>query len=99
MEIQEKQTKNEVLIITTKGCEACNILKNIMAAVTKCSKVQFELNLKDVSEVNKLWLKRNKVTDFPTTFLMQNDIIKHSFVGTLPSVVILRYINVLFHSN
>lgn len=97
MKQKMERTVNKVFIITTKGCEACNVLNNIMSEVIKASKVSFEFVTKDVSEVDKTWLKQNKVKDFPTTFLIQNDSIRHSFVGTLPFIVILRYINVLFH--
>ena len=93
------QTKvNKILLITTKGCEGCGIAtKLIVEAIESRPEIPVEFVSKDISEFNKKWLKQNKISDFPTTILMQNDIIKFSFVGTRPSVVIARWIEVYFN--
>lgn len=88
---------NQILLVTTKGCEGCGIVTRLIEeAINSRPEKTIEFVSKDVSEFSKKWLKQNKVTDFPTTFLIQNDSIRFSFVGTKPAVVIARWIDVYF---
>lgn len=90
----KKEKENKILLITTRGCEGCAIISKLIHEAISISKIRITFETKDVKEVDKKFLKQNKVTDFPTVFLMQNDDIKFSFVGTRPSIVISRWIDV-----
>ena len=95
MIVGKKNNVNKVLLITTKGCEGCSILKRLIPEAISMSNVLIEsFEIKDVSEIDKRFLKVNKVKDFPTTFLIQNDKVKFSFKSTRPAIVIARFIEV-----
>ena len=94
---KKKNNINKVLLITTKGCEGCSILKRLIPEAISMTNVLIEsFEIKDVSEIDKSFLKINKVKDFPTTFLIQNDKVKFSFKSTRPAIVIARFIEVHF---
>ena len=66
----------KILLITTKHCEACNIAeKNIKQAMSQSSK-KITLEVKDIAEMDKKFLKDNKITDFPTVVYIKDDVIK-----------------------
>lgn len=86
----------KILLITTKNCEACNIAeKNIKQAMAQSSK-KITLEVKDIKEIDKKFLKDKKITDFPTTLYIINDVIKFKCTGTYPSVMFLRWIDIHF---
>ena len=87
--------KNKTLYtITTKGCESCYKLEKLINEALELTNKKIEYINQDVSEIDKKWLKQNKVEDFPTTFLIKDDIIRYKFVGTRPAIVIARWIDV-----
>lgn len=94
-----KKLKNncKILLITTKGCEGCRIMRNIITKVIADSKYDIEFIIKDVSEIDKTFFKNNNITDFPTTIFMISDEIKAIFVGTQSYVKLSGHINILFH--
>ena len=86
--------KSKILLITTRGCEGCAIIRRLIEEAISISKKDVELTVKDASDIDKKWLKHNRVTDFPTTFLVKDDVIKYKFVGTVPAIVISQWIKV-----
>lgn len=77
-----KKDENLILLITTKGCEGCSIMNNVILK----SLDQLTTNIKyvttDVTECDKKLLMEHKVTDFPTTLFFRNGIFVDKFVGT-----------------
>lgn len=88
--IEEK--KNKILLITTPGCEGCAIIRRIIEEAITLSKKSIELEVKDAKDLDKKWFNQNRITDFPTVFLIKGDIIKYRFVGTRPAIVISQWI-------
>ena len=84
----------KVLVLTTKGCEACNTIKHLVEQGVSLSSKEIEIEFKDISECDKKWIKQNKVEDFPTTFLIKDNIIRFRFTGTRPAIIIARWIDV-----
>ncbi len=87
---------NKILIITTKGCEGCQIAKYNVEQAINNSKKQIELEVKDCSEVDKKFIYIRKVSDFPTVFYFIDDAIIHKTIGSYPSVVYLHWIKMYF---
>ena len=85
---------NKIYTVTTKGCESCYRLEKLINEALSLTKKEVEVVSEDVKSVNKNWLKRNNVTDFPTTFLIKDNSIKFKFIGTRPSIIIARWIDV-----
>lgn len=89
--------KYKILIITTKGCEACSILRDNVKQAISAHSLDIELETKDRSECDKKWLTTNRVHDFPAIFLIQNDIIRYKYIGSMPPIVILRWCDIYFN--
>ena len=71
-----------IYLITTKNCNACRIQNNLTGLVLEEHK-DIEFKVYDFSEVPD-WIKTNVIlTDFPTTVLIKDNVIKYHFVGTM----------------
>lgn len=88
--------KKKVLLITTKGCEACNIVKDLIQKALKIYGKEVEYEVKDKDEVDKKFLSTYHVTDFPSTLLIENDMVVFNFSGTRPAIIIARFMSVHF---
>ena len=87
---------NKIVLVTTKGCEGCNIMhKSIKQALNNTSK-KIEYVTKDITELSKDEKSKLKTSDFPTTIFYRNNRITRQEVGTRPYIVVLRWIDVDF---
>lgn len=88
---------NKITLISTKGCEGCTIARNsIKDAISKTRKsITFEE--KDITEVNKKFIKTFGIEDFPTILLLKDEKLKLKWTGSVPSIVILRWIDINFN--
>lgn len=83
MQTNSTDNDNYIYLITTKGCEGCKIMTDIM--VNLCFEIPytFSLRVRDIKEI-PAWLKTNaKLTDFPTLVFVQNGVIKYQHIGTI----------------
>lgn len=90
---------NVITLITTKGCEACFIMRNsIEQAVSIASKdIYFkEIDAQKLFKENKELYNKLNLKDFPTTIFKTNDIITRKVVGSKPYAVVLRWIDLDF---
>lgn len=76
------QNSKIIYLITTKGCEACHIMTEIMLTVLD------ELNgvtliVRDVSEIPMFIQAKVSLHDFPTLVFIKEDIIKYHVSGTM----------------
>lgn len=72
-----------VYLVTTFKCSACKCMENILRRL-QVDNPTFTVKVVDYPHVPN-WIKHNiKWTDFPTTILVKNDVIKYYFVGTMP---------------
>lgn len=87
---------NKIVLITTKGCAGCDIMSaNIQAAIIR-AKQEIEFERKDVADINRAFIYKNRIKDFPTTLLLVNDVLKFKYSGTMPSIVVTRWIDIHF---
>jgi hypothetical protein len=89
-----KSSISQIYVITTKGCEGCLRLDRLIQEALTLSHKKVEYTKQDFTEVDKKWLKSNNVEDYPTTFLIKDDIIRYRFTGTRPAIVIARWIDI-----
>lgn len=82
----------EILLITTKGCEACKIQKNLIKQAIDELKLSINFNTIDIEDCENPWIRVRNFDDFPTTMLIENNNVKYQFVGTKPVNVIIRLI-------
>lgn len=85
---------NQIYTITTKGCESCLINERLIKEALSITKKKVDYTTQDFTQVDKNWLKQNNITDYPTTLLIKDDVIRFKYTGTRPSVVIARWIDV-----
>ena len=87
---------NKIVLITTKGCEVCNIMHKSIKQALDCTSKKIEYVVKDVTELTKEEKSKLKTYDFPTTLFYKNDRITRREVGTRPYIVVVRWIDVDF---
>ena len=85
---------SQIYSITTKGCESCTTLDRLINEALSLTSKKVIYTKQDFTQVNKKWLKQHGVYDYPTTFLIKDDVVKYKFVGTRPAIVIARWIDV-----
>ena len=87
---------NRIVLITTKGCEACKIANdNILNALNQTS-LNVDFSVKDISEVPKKMVRDYKIKDFPTVLYYFNDTLCTIKTGSYPTAVYLRWIDMYF---
>lgn len=82
--------KKKILLITTKGCEACQVMNNIIERAIYLYGKEVKYEIKDKDEVGIKFLKDKEINDFPTTVFYQNDNIVFITTGTKPSEVLKK---------
>lgn len=87
---------NKIILVTTKGCEGCNIMHKSIKQALDCTSKKIEYVVKDVTELTKEEKSKLKTYDFPTTLFYKNDRITRQEVGTRPYIVVVRWIDVDF---
>ena len=87
---------NKILILTTEGCEACDIAqRNVDIAMSQAT-TEIMIQVDDWHKVSKDLIVKNKVKDFPTVLYIIDDKVIHKAVGSYPSAVYLRWIDMYF---
>ena len=90
----------EIMLITTKGCEGCSIMRasiNKALALTKKEGIYFhEIDVEKLREENIILYTNLKLRDFPTIVFKKDNIITRKEVGTKPYIVVLRWIDIDF---
>ena len=87
---------NKILILTTEGCEACDIAqRNVDIAMSQAT-TEIQIEIKDWHEEKRDFIVKNKVKDFPTVFYFIDNKLIHKAVGSYPSAVYLRWIDMYF---
>lgn len=76
------QNKKLIYLITTKGCEACYIMTDIMLTVLAELK-GVSLVIRDVSEIPMFIRAKVSFNDFPTLIFLKDDVIKYHVSGTM----------------
>ena len=86
----------KIVIVTTKGCEACNIAEDNITADVAQSSVDVDIILKDFHEFSRQEQKQYKLKDYPTILYFVDDNLVNNVVGTYPVPVYLRWIDIYF---
>ena len=87
---------NKILLLTTKNCLGCSVIKkSIEQAINKTS-VPIEFEEKDMTDVKKAFLKANNIKDFPTVMFYKDNKCVLLSTGSKPEPVITRWIDIHF---
>ena len=87
---------NKIVLVTTKGCEGCNIMHKSIKQALDCTSKKIEYVVKDIKELTTEEKIKIKASDFPITLFYKNDRITRREVGTRPYIVVVRWIDVDF---
>ena len=87
---------NKIMIITTEGCLGCTIAKNSINEAIKESKKSITFEEIDYKELTKQFLRTFKIVDFPAILFFKDEKLKVKKVGSVPAIVILRWIDINF---
>lgn len=75
---------NRVVLITTEGCEGCNIMKRIVSTAYLDAKVenvsfgQYDFREREVEDI----VRDNNISDFPTTLFIKENKVIDKIIGT-----------------
>ena len=86
----------KIVIVTTEGCEACNIAEDNITAAVAQSSVDVDIIVKDFHEFSRQEQKIYKLRDYPTILYFTDDNLCYTAVGTYPVPVYLRWIDMYF---
>ena len=86
----------KIVIVTTEGCEACNIAEDNITAAVAQSSVDVDIILKDFHEFDSKEQKLYKLRDYPTILYFNDDTLVYNSVGTYPVPVYIRWIDMYF---
>ena len=87
---------NKIVLVTTKGCEGCNIMHKSIKQALDCTSKKIEYVVKDVTELTKEEKSKLKTYDFPTTLFYKDARLVRKEIGTRPYIVVVRWIDVDF---
>ena len=88
---------NKIMLITTKGCEGCTIARNSIKDAINQTKKSITFEEKDTTEVSNKFLRLFKIEDFPAILFFKYKKLKFKRIGSVPSIVILRWIDINFN--
>ena len=86
----------KIVIVTTEGCEACNIAEDNITSAVAQSSVDVNIVLKDFHEFTSKEQKEYKLRDYPTVLYFVDDKMVCTSVGTYPVPVYIRWIDMYF---
>ena len=92
---------NEILLITTEGCKACEIQNNIINNAIELSKDKYSIKF---IKTGKSFVSKNicnvyKITDFPATVLFVNGNYETHVVGTCTKENLMHLFDEFFIEN
>lgn len=94
-----EEHKYTIILLTTAGCQGCSVMhSNTLEAVHMSHKdIEFKRvdMLKDTKETEQ-YCKKYNITDFPTILFFSNEELKYKYTGSMPVVVVLRWIDIHF---
>lgn len=84
--------KKILILVTTKGCEACNIMRRLVNKALSYDMIQAKsIHYKemDVAEYNKSEYKQKDIKDFPSLLIIRDTKTQHVIQGTLsvPNII------------
>lgn len=88
--------RNEIIIVTTKGCKGCVIQTNIVLQVIQNFSQNIDLFIKDYKSCDRAFLNEIKACDFPVTVFCKNNVVLKTLHGTKPVNTITEYCTELF---
>lgn len=87
---------NKIILITTKGCEGCVIARNNIKEAIKSTSKKVSLEIRDCEEATKKYIRTFGIRDFPAILLFKDEELKVKHTGSIPTIVILRWIDIHF---
>lgn len=73
----------EIYIITTPGCEACNIVIQQILSIRDTYAFDFIKIINNASSIPDFIINNVVLTDFPTVVFVKDNFIKKAIVGTI----------------
>jgi len=98
-----EEHKYTIILLTTAGCEGCQIMhSNTLEAVHMSHKdIEFKrIDMLKNSDETKQYCKKYSITDFPTILMFDNnkntETPVYKYTGSMPVSVVLRWIDIHF---
>ena len=88
----------KIIVVTTKGCEACNIAEKLIRKAMNNVNIQdIEFNTIDCLDLKyNMFVDLGELYDFPTTLIIKDNIIVEKYTGTIPLNILEKKIKEWF---
>ena len=85
---------NRITLITSEGCEGCEVMRNSIKTAIEKTKANVYIDEMDINKVNKGFIKKFRIEDTPCALFFKDDKFLFKKIGSVPSVVVVQWINV-----
>ena len=85
---------NKITLITSEGCLGCQVMKNSITAALLKTNTDIPVEIIDIKDVDKKFIKRFNITDTPCDIFFKNNKYLFNKIGSVPTVVVIQWINV-----
>ena len=88
---------NKITLITSEGCTGCEVMKNSINSAIQQTKIDVNVEVMDIKDVNKKFIKTFHIEDTPCALFFRDDKYLFKKIGSVPAVVVVQWINVHFN--
>lgn len=87
---------NKITLITSEGCVGCEVMKNSITDAIQQTKANITVETQDIKDTHKRFIRTFGITDTPCAIFFKDDKFLFKKVGSVPTVVVVQWINVHF---
>ena len=85
---------NKITLITSEGCLGCEVMKASIKSAIEETKVDITVETMDIKYTNKRFIRTFGITDTPCAIFFKDDKYLFKKIGSVPTVVVVQWINV-----
>ena len=85
---------NKITLITSEGCLGCEVMRASIKAAIEKTKVDIEIEEMDINNTPKKIIKQFHVDDTACAIFFKNNKYLFKKIGSVPTVVVVQWINV-----
>ena len=87
---------NKITLITSEGCLGCEVMRNSIKTAIDKTKAKVYVEEIDIRQATKQLIKHYGIDDTPCAIFYKDDKYLFKKIGSVPSVVVVQWINVHF---
>jgi thiol-disulfide isomerase/thioredoxin len=85
---------NRITLITSEGCLGCEVMRKSIKTAIEKTKANVYIDEMDINKVNRNFIKKFRIEDTPCALFFKDDKFLFKKIGSVPTVVVVQWINV-----